>query len=59
MVKTKYRSTGKGCEEKLPQDKVKKRGSDLQKRQTNSFQKVSEKNTRKRMEARKSTLPKR
>ena len=47
---------GKGCEEILPQGKVKKGSSVLQERQTNSFQKVSEKNTRKRMEARKKYL---
>ena len=39
MAKTQYRNMGKGCEEILPQGKVKKGTSDLQKRQANYFQK--------------------
>ena len=56
MAQTQYRSMCKGCEGILPQGKVKKGSSDLQKRQFNSFQKVSEKSTRKRIEARKKYL---
>ena len=56
MAKIQYRNMVKGCEKIHPQGKVKKGSSDLQKRQTNSFQKVSEKNTRKRIEARKKYL---
>ena len=59
MSQTQYRNIGKGCEGILPQSKglnlftkVKKGTSDLQNRQTNFFQKVSEKSTRKRIEAR-------
>ena len=54
---------GKGCEGILPQgkglhnsQKLRKYRSDLQNRQTNSLQKVSEKSTRKRTGARKKYL---
>ena len=50
MEQTQYQSMGKGCEGILPQGKVKKDSSDLQKRQANSFQ-VPEKSARKRIEA--------
>ena len=43
MAKIQYRNMVKGCEKIHPEGKVKKGSIDLQKRQTNSFQKVSEK----------------
>ena len=56
MEQTQYQNMGKGCEGILPEGKVKKDTSDLQKNPTNSFKKIPGKITTKRIEARKKYL---